>query len=71
MGFDAPAWRHNSGPDGPSEIVVRLDDFNANATADVVWHNGATSETVIWLMNGTAPTAGYLLSNDPNWSVVP
>jgi hypothetical protein len=50
---------------------VRLDDFNASATADVLWHNGATSGTLIWLMNETAPTAGYLLSDDPNRSAGP
>jgi hypothetical protein len=31
--------------------------------------NFTSGEVVLWLMNGTSPTAGYTLTLDPNWNV--
>jgi hypothetical protein len=39
--------------------------------ADILWTNTTTNDKVLWLMNGTSPSAGFLLSNDPNWGILP
>ena len=51
--------------------ITRTGDFNGDHKADILWNNPSTGEKVMWLMNGLSPTAGYTLSNDPNWSVYP
>ena len=38
---------------GPPWSVVGANDIDRNGYADVVWHNSATGETQLWLMNGT------------------
>ena len=38
---------------GPPWSVVGANDMDRNGYADVVWHNSATGETQLWLMNGT------------------
>lgn len=44
-------------------------DFDFNATTDMVWRNGTTGQTDIWLMTGIAPTSSAVMLIDPNWSV--
>ena len=34
--------------------VAGSNDFDRNGDADLLWHNGSTGESQIWLMNGTA-----------------
>ncbi len=38
---------------GPPWSVVGANDMNRDRYADIVWHNSATGETQLWLMNGT------------------
>src|SRR5262249_56926750 len=33
-------------------------DFNADARSDILWRNGFTGQTVVWLINGTAVIGG-------------
>jgi hypothetical protein len=37
---------------GPPFGIVGAGDFNKDGKADIVWHNSATGETQIWLMDG-------------------
>jgi hypothetical protein len=37
---------------GPPWSVVGTNDFNQDGAADILWHNGSTSETQIWFMTG-------------------
>ena len=38
---------------GPPWRVVGANDMNRDRYADIVWHNSATGETQLWLMQGT------------------
>src|SRR2546429_4136426 len=38
-------------------------------SSDLLWHNGATGEWVIWLMSGTNFIGGGSLLTDLNWTV--
>jgi FG-GAP-like repeat len=56
---------------GPNWQIVRTGDFNGDGKADILFTNTVTHEKVMWLMDGLWPTAGYLLSNDPAWTILP
>ena len=60
-----------SGLLGANWQITRTGDFNGDGKADILWTNTSTNEKVMWLMNGLSPTSGYLLSNDPDWSIDP
>jgi M6 family metalloprotease-like protein len=45
-------------------------DFDGNATTDIVWRNGSTGQTMLWLMNGTTATKQAIVMADPSWKVV-
>jgi hypothetical protein len=54
---------------------VWFGEFNGNgSTHDIFWHNAATGETSIWLMNSTNPsapaTAVRSTTMDTNWKVM-
>src|SRR6267154_1834351 len=46
-------------------------DFNADGRSDILWRNGTTGESVIWLMNGAAIASAAMFAtvSDPNWSI--
>ena len=56
---------------GANWQITRTGDFNGDGKADILFTNTSTGEKVMWLMNGLSPASGYLLSNDPNWSLLP
>ncbi len=37
---------------GPPWGIVGTDDMNGDGNGDIIWHNSATGETQLWLMNG-------------------
>jgi hypothetical protein len=34
--------------------IAGTNDFNQDGSADILWHNGTTGETQMWLMNGVS-----------------
>ncbi len=46
-------------------------DFNADGRSDILWRNGTTGESVIWLMNGAAISSSVTFATvaDLNWSI--
>ena len=56
---------------GANWQIAATGDFNNDGKADILFTNATTHDKVMWLMNGLSPSAGYLLSNDPNWSILP
>jgi hypothetical protein len=51
--------------------ITRTGDFNGDGKADIIFTNPLTHEKVLWLMNGLVPASGYLLSADPDWTILP
>lgn len=56
---------------GANWQITRTGDFNGDGKADLLFTNTSTGDKVMWLMNGLFPASGYLLSSDPNWSLLP
>src|SRR5262249_2684144 len=51
-------------------FIVGQRDFNADGKADILWRNGLTGQTVVWLMNGTSIIgAGSLGSASFPWAI--
>jgi hypothetical protein len=54
--------------------IVATGDFNADGKRDIVWHNVATGQASVWLMDGTRLMDGRLLTPDrvadTNWRIV-
>src|SRR5260370_42418570 len=50
----APTTTLVSTPATPTTSRVVRSDFNGDGKSDILWHNSATGENVIWLMNETA-----------------
>jgi hypothetical protein len=48
---------------------VRLPDFDASATSDLLWTSSATGGTSLWLMNGGVSTGNSTLSSNGDWTV--
>jgi hypothetical protein len=49
-----PCHDHERRPAGahrPAIRIVASRDFNGDGQADILWHNGATGETQVWLMD--------------------
>jgi hypothetical protein len=53
----------------PSWIATNVGDFDGDGKDDLVWSNGATGETALWLMNGTSMKAGAIVVAEPGWFV--
>ena len=49
----------------------RHNTFNDDGKADILFANPVTGEKVMWLMDGLFSISGYLLSDNPNWSILP
>ncbi len=45
-------------------------DADGDGRADLLWRNGATGATVLWLMNGLAKRSATTLGGDARWEVV-
>jgi len=45
-------------------------DFDGNGRSDLIWRNETTGQTAIWLMNGTAFSAGATVMNNAAWRPV-
>jgi uncharacterized protein YkwD len=45
-------------------------DFNGDGKADLLWHNAATGETAIGLMNGAGFSSGAIVMSNPAWRPV-
>ena len=54
----------------PKPSVVKQ-DFNGDGKDDILWHNSATGENTIWLMNGTMISSGVAgpTVTDINWII--
>ena len=59
--------------------IVGSNDFDRKGTADILWHNGATGHTQMWLMNGHAIVSRVTVDADrdgggatvgPPWSIM-
>ena len=59
--------------------IVGTNDFNHDGSADILWHNGTTGETQMWLMKGLsivrlatveAPTDGGGAMVSLPWSII-
>ncbi len=56
---------------GPPWTITRTGDFNGDGKADILFTNPVTGDKVMWLMDGLVPMSGHLLTNDPNWALLP
>ena len=45
-------------------------DADGDGRADLLWRNGTTGTTVLWLMNGLAKRSATTLGGDARWEVV-
>ncbi len=52
--------------------IQGIRDFNYDGQADFFWHNNATGENSVWLMNNYQPTSVVSLGieADPNWTPI-
>jgi plastocyanin len=58
-------------PVGTDYRIVGTADFNGDGKTDVLWRHNTTGAVVLWLMNGTAPSAsGPVLTVDNSWQIV-
>jgi hypothetical protein len=44
-------------PEGPGWAAVQAGDISGDGLGDIVWHNDATHQMIIWVMNGTEVVA--------------
>jgi hypothetical protein len=44
-------------------------DFNGDGKADIVWHNEASGDTAVWLMNGVSIAQSATLLTSRDWNV--
>jgi hypothetical protein len=44
-------------------------DMDGDGRSDIVWRNGATGQTMLWLMNGSAIKSSAVILSDPNYQV--
>lgn len=51
------------------EAIARLPDLGGDGRADLVWRNGPTGATAVWLMNGTATTSAATILANAQWRV--
>src|SRR6185436_4559833 len=62
------------GKSGTMAFVVRSTtrpfDFNGDGKADLLWHNDATGETSMSLMDGTRVLSSSVLLRERSWKVV-
>jgi hypothetical protein len=50
--------------------IVGTADFNGDKKSDILWRNGSTGDTAMWLMNGASVLSNVSLGNVPiNWMV--
>jgi hypothetical protein len=63
-------------PDRVADVnwkIVGAGDFNGDGHSDLVWHHQLSGMVSVWIMNGTALTAGVVLTPatvaDLNWKV--
>jgi hypothetical protein len=54
---------------GGAWTVSRVGDFDGDGRADIVWRNGSTGQSVIWLMNGLTTVTTATATSDASWSV--
>ena len=66
----APTTTLVSSPATPTTSRVVRSDFNGDGKSDILWHNSATGENAIWLMNATSISSGATFSKvDLSWSI--
>ena len=50
--------------------MVGTGDFNADGTADILWHNTSTGANTIWKSANAATQAGRHRVTNPDWQIV-
>ncbi|HLZ09255.1 MAG TPA: hypothetical protein VKT80_11740, partial [Chloroflexota bacterium] len=63
--FSGPGY--SDVPDSTGWQLMGTADFNNDGNTDLLWHNGATGDVVVWFLNGTTVTNGvYVTSGGAN-----
>jgi hypothetical protein len=52
----------------PEWVPVHFGDFDADSVSDILWRNGATGETALWLMADGQFREGAIVMSDPVWT---
>jgi hypothetical protein len=55
---------------GPPWSIVGSNDFNGDGKPDILWHNAASGETQVWLMNGATVTRRETVRNETGGNIL-